>query len=72
LDKIKREISMELKNRKVLIAAVVFATATGLLGIGALTATLWVELTKWILIIFAGGNGFEHAASAYKTKPAGE
>lgn len=63
---------MELKNRKVIVAAVVFATATAMLGIGALTAPLWVELTKWILITFAGGNGFEHAAGAYKAKQTGE
>ena len=51
---------MELKSRKLIVATVLFISATTFVVTGNAGFTDWAEFMKWCFAIYAAGNIGEH------------
>ena len=47
---------------------VIWLTACGFVGFGAMTMAEWIDLTKWAFGIYAASEGARYGATAYRDK----
>lgn len=59
---------MNLRSRKLIFAAIVFALATTALFLGKADFAGWSELAMWIFGIYSFGNVGEHLTKSIQSK----
>ena len=55
-------------SRKFLFTVVIFLVASGFTIFKVITSPEWLEVTKWILLIYIGGNVAEKYAAKFLKK----